>query len=228
MRKAERYVTAVKRRVTAVILVLSLFVSWNVFYLMRMPGTALAESPVCGIEEHTHTDDCYEMQLVCTEEHEHSESCYGKVLICTKEEHTHSEGCYIDLASREKPSDWEAGLPKLKDDPSTNLMLVATSQIGYSEGADGYSRYGDWYGNETGDWNMMFISFCLHYAGISKTDIPYGSGCWAWQVKMDENELINSDIGELKEGNILLIDNDKDGKCDRAGIVIDINDKVIT
>lgn len=50
----------------------------------------------CEQQEHTHTEDCY--ALTCGleegEEHTHSESCY--TLACEKAEHTHGEGCYAD------------------------------------------------------------------------------------------------------------------------------------
>lgn len=61
---------------------------------------------VCGLEEtqgHTHTQACYETQLVCgqeeTEPHTHTDSCYQvqRELVCGQEEvilHTHTEGCW--------------------------------------------------------------------------------------------------------------------------------------
>ena len=58
---------------------------------------------VCTQEEsvgHTHTPECYTKQqgaLICgKEEHTHGEGCYDAEgnLICTLEEHTHSDECY--------------------------------------------------------------------------------------------------------------------------------------
>lgn len=60
----------------------------------------------CGLEEtqgHTHSEDCYEIQLVCgqeeTEPHTHTDNCYQvqRELVCGQEEvilHTHTEGCW--------------------------------------------------------------------------------------------------------------------------------------
>lgn len=60
----------------------------------------------CGLEEtqgHTHSEDCYDTQLVCgqeeTEPHTHTDSCYQvqRELVCGQEEvilHTHTEGCW--------------------------------------------------------------------------------------------------------------------------------------
>lgn len=60
---------------------------------------------ICGKEEHTHGEGCYDADgnLICTlEEHAHSDECYEwtDVLTCTIPEsagHTHSEACYQDV-----------------------------------------------------------------------------------------------------------------------------------
>lgn len=60
---------------------------------------------ICGKEEHTHGEGCYDADgnLICTlEEHTHSDECYEwtDVLKCTTPEsagHTHSEACYQDV-----------------------------------------------------------------------------------------------------------------------------------
>lgn len=60
---------------------------------------------ICGKEEHTHGEGCYDAEgnLICTlEEHTHSDECYewNDVLTCTIPEsagHTHSEVCYQDV-----------------------------------------------------------------------------------------------------------------------------------
>lgn len=60
---------------------------------------------ICGKEEHTHSEGCYDADgnLICTlEEHTHSDECYewNDVLTCTIPEsagHTHSEACYQDV-----------------------------------------------------------------------------------------------------------------------------------
>lgn len=60
---------------------------------------------ICGKEEHTHGEGCYDAEgnLICTlEEHTHSDECYewNDILTCTIPEsagHTHSEACYQDM-----------------------------------------------------------------------------------------------------------------------------------
>ncbi|MBP5261526.1 MAG: LPXTG cell wall anchor domain-containing protein [Clostridiales bacterium] len=223
-------IKAGKRRAMSLVLAMSIAVSGNVFWLMRGVGTALTDDPVCGLTEHTHTEDCYERVLVCEEEHEHTDECYEERLICGLEEHIHTDECYEHEAlQREAASDWEATIPELTGVYSADLMSVAISQIGYLENDDNYTRYGDWYGNPAADWNVMFVSFCLHYAGIDAETIPYGSGCWAWQVGLDNAGLTYTDLTVLPQcGDLLLLDNDDDGKCDRAGVIVDVTDNIIS
>lgn len=66
-----------------------------------------------------------------------------------------------------------------------DLLTVAQSQLGYEQSeknfklddADGttvhyYTRYGAWYGNSYGSWDVMFLSYCLNYANIPQSAIP--------------------------------------------------------
>ena len=222
-----------RNRSMALFLAVSIVLSGNVFWTLRNTGVALADEYTCGLSEHTHSDECYEEQLICGEtdpEHIHDENCYNRVLTCGHDEHTHTDACRPeDAASRELQSEWESKLPQPVDKKAQSLVNTAASQLDYKEDPDGYTRYGAWYGNPTGDWNVMFVSFCLHYSGISENDIPYGSGGWAWQVKLDKCGLLNRDFTVLPQmGDLLLIDNDGDGKCDLTGIIVDINDKEIS
>lgn len=135
------------------------------------------------------------------------------------------------LYARENVSYWEETIPELTGIPSEDLVNVAASQAGYRESGS-YSRYGDWYGNPEGEWNVMFVSFCLNYAGISENEIPYGSGCWAWQVELNEAGLLvmneEGNLPEVRRGDIVLIDSDSDGRSDLAGIVFEVNEDGIT
>ena len=72
-----------------------------------------------------------------------------------------------------------------------DIIGVALTQVGYSEGYGGYTKYGDWYGYPYLDWCGMFVSWCARQAGIPKSvlknsaiaaadagyfDIPYYDG----------------------------------------------------
>lgn len=84
-------------------------------YMLILPAITMENQAICGMAEHTHTDACYEMQLVCTQEetpegtdvHVHGPECYEQqqVLTCTKQEgegHAHSDACYGYVCGQEE------------------------------------------------------------------------------------------------------------------------------
>ena len=228
-----------RRKLTALILTLSVIVSGNIAWLLKGIGTAMADDAVCGITEHTHTEECYETVLICgydeeadPEIHVHTDECYAQVLICGLEEHVHTDECYA-ASSYETPEDWEKTLPALTGVKSDDILAIASSQAGYTEvssgdGTESYSRYGTWYGNPTGDWNSMFTCFCLFYAGITENDIPYNSGVYAWQISLEDGGFLVTEDFTLSSGDIVFLDENADGECELTGIVADITDEAIT
>ena len=134
-------------------------------------------SPVIEAPIHYHTDDCYE-----------------EVLTCGLEEHHHTVNCLADpLADVEDESEWLAKTnTTLSGLWTEDLLTVAQSQLGYTQSEknfevdadDGvtvrhYTRYGEWYGNPYGSWDVMFLSYCLNYAGIPQSAIPQRAGVLA-------------------------------------------------
>lgn len=97
------------RRMLALLLVLSLFVTSGVAWALRGVGTTLVNDAECGLEEHEHSEDCFEKQLICEleegEEHQHSDACYADVPVCGMEEHIHAADCYQDPDSEMQPDD---------------------------------------------------------------------------------------------------------------------------
>lgn len=65
------------KRVT---LALSCVVVFCVVYALTLPAITLEGKTICGMEEHTHTEECFQDdELVCgKEEHQHTEDCYEK------------------------------------------------------------------------------------------------------------------------------------------------------
>lgn len=89
-----------RRRMVSLLLVLSIFVSSGVLWELRDTVVTLVNEPLCGFEEHVHSDECYETRLICgleeNEEHTHTDECYEKVLVCGYDEHLHTTLCYTD------------------------------------------------------------------------------------------------------------------------------------
>ncbi|MCD8007711.1 MAG: CHAP domain-containing protein [Clostridiales bacterium] len=256
------------RRAVALLLALALVVASGVSWRLHSTGIAMTNETYCGLEEHTHTEDCYAKVLVCGKEeseghthtedcydeegnltcgqeesagHTHTDACYEEQLVCDKEEHTHTVSCLTDLtADVETASDWKATLPKLTGDCATDVAAIAKSQIGYAESTanftlaedgttrKGYTRYGEWYGNEYGDWDAMFASFCLHYAGVDEDDFPQASGAYAWISALNKLDLYEDADYTAAAGDLVFFDTNKDGKADHVGVVIDVNGTTLT
>ena len=244
---AEQYVRKMhanrklRHRIAAFLTAMSMVVSMAVFWQLRGVGTAMDNTQTCGLQEHTHTDECYEKVLICEDsEHEHTEECYEKRLVCGLDEHEHSSGCVSDEAADvETQAVWEKTLPeKLTDDVRENIALVAVSQLGYSESRknyhisddgetkNGYTRYGQWYGSPYGEWNSLFTYFCMYYAGVDRQSVPYGSGIAAWAAELEKKELLlSAKDAKLQKGDVLLIDADLDKKPDKAAVVVEMTEK---
>lgn len=61
-------------------LALSCVVVFCVVYALTLPAITLEGKTICGMEEHTHTEECYQDdKLICDkEEHQHTKDCYEK------------------------------------------------------------------------------------------------------------------------------------------------------
>ena len=75
---------------------LGIMVAAAVLVMLISPGLADEPEYICGMVEHTHTDECY-LELTCglPEGHEHDEGCWEAPLLCTMPtDHVHSLSCY--------------------------------------------------------------------------------------------------------------------------------------
>ena len=182
-----------------------------------------------SVTEHIHTESCFQ-----------TEDAQAPELICGLEEHTHRLACTSDRsANRETAEIWRTTLPeKLTGDPAADLLAVAESQFGYQESArnfevtendkrKGYTRYGQWYGDPYGDWCAMYVSFCLHYAGIPEEVVPYHSNCPNWLRSMEELGLYRSAAEHIPvPGDIVFFGESKE-IVPHVGIVKEVTEEQI-
>ena len=198
---------------------------------------------VCGQEEHTHSEACtqneQEETVFCGKDaHTHGEACRDEngELVCGTEEHTHSLACYADPGADVETAElWEqtfAGVT-LTGNWRQDTLAIAETQLGYTESTKnyvvaedgetvkGYTRYGAWCGEPYGDWNVMFLTFCLHYAGVEGVPPDRDCGSWvtAWADAFEPAQSHTPAVGDL-----VLFDRDGDGTADRAGLVAQITD----
>lgn len=99
-----------KRRWYRVLMSLAAIVVFCTTYALILPAITMEKQPICGLEQHTHTEECYtqggtetKKLLDCSYEslgvHVHSDSCYDEnhELICGYTDyvvHTHDSSCY--------------------------------------------------------------------------------------------------------------------------------------
>ena len=89
-----------KRRWLAAVSCLAALVVFGTVGALVLPARTLEGATYCGMEEHTHEENCYTSVLTCglTEEsgHVHQDSCYATELTCPLAEHTHTDACYVN------------------------------------------------------------------------------------------------------------------------------------
>lgn len=209
---------ATRKRITAVVALLSILVISGVFWWLRYEGITMADEAFCGLDEHTHTDECLANN-------------------CTLTEHTHTVLCYSNVAADvETPSVWEETLNKtaFTGDVAKDMVTVATSQLGYTESSHnfviddngtscGYTRYGEWYGNKYGHWSAMFVSFCLNYANVTEDSALINSGAAAMLTAWQDAELLTANP---IAGDIVFLDTKGNGSCSEVGVVISVGDNI--
>lgn len=181
--------------------------------------------------------------------HHHTEACYEKVLTCTIPEHTHTLECLADYsADVETADDWEKYSVGLSNNWNEALLAVAREQLGYKEseknfqtdealgdiiGVHHYTRYGDFYGNPYADWDVAFIAFCQHYAGIPKTAIPQRLGLDALRADMDAMGFAYLTEGEdaayeAIPGDVVTYNKNGNADDETIGIVETVGDDSLT
>lgn len=203
-----------KKRWKTVVLSLCAVVAIITAYVLINPASTEKQVTYCGCTEHlSHTEDCY---------------ADGE-LVCTLPVHEHTLQCFSDPEADVEGADvWEKSLDKaeLSGNRADDVVAIAATQVGYEESAsnyavqsdgttmNGYTRYGEWFGNEYGDWDVMFCSFCMSYAGVGCDEIPATADRAAFA------EALGGITDKAPDnGDIVFFDNDGDGVCDHVGLV---------
>lgn len=183
----------------------------------------------CGYEDgasETPADSAEEDGEAAPTAHSHTADCYQRVLTCTLPEHTHTLECLADItADVETPADWDEQSKGVSSVWSDAMTEIAQRQLGYTESAKNftvdealgetlaqahhYTRYGAWYGNPYGSWDVMFVAFCQHYAGIPEDVIPQCASLLQLRTELENAhpEYITPGGSEATPGDIVLYTN---------------------
>ena len=174
--------------------------------------------------------------------HHHTDACYEEVLTCPLPEHQHTVACLSDTsADLETSEEWQGANAEavISGNWAEDLVSVAKTQLGYEQSeknfeidpADGvtlryYSRYGQSYGNPYGEWDVMFLSYCLKYAGIPQSAIPQEASVLALRSSMSDMDWLldgedgsSADVGDIVIYNkyvtrTVAVDSSADGASD--------------
>lgn len=137
-------------------LALSCVVVFCVVYALTLPAITLEGKTICGMEEHTHTEECYQDdKLICgKEEHQHTEDCYEKEEgeqpveneVLNEPEETVQPDTQITSQEEEKVSEDE---PKMVED------LTTTEQTDYQLKDSDITSIEVEYKDASGQWQKV-------------------------------------------------------------------------
>lgn len=206
---------------------------------------------VCGkqeIQRHQHTLECLcftEEQRICNQEesesHQHTYLCYECWEFVCQKDTSEDSAAILEVETAE---DWEQTFADvvLTGVWPEDVLHIAQTQIGYAESTTnqilsedetirGYTRYGEWWGTPYADWDALFVSFCLHYAGVD--EYPVSNNCDQWMEDLTGYSLyLEPDRYIPKPGDLIFLDFDQkeyeEGEeempvdADRVGLVAEL------
>ncbi len=209
-----------KKKILTIFPLVTILVAIVVFWYLKLVGITITSDALCEIEEHSHVSECYSDGL----------------LICKKPEHKHSSECFPDnTVDLETSKDWSATFENVEitSNVAKNLVSIASTQVGYCESGQnykfddqgnkqGYTRYGEWLGNPYGNWNAMFVSFCINYAEIKNSDSLISMSALTMEQKWQSFNVYENAANHtvIKDGEIVFLDTDGDKATDSVGIIV--------
>lgn len=142
---------------------------------------------------------------------------------------------------------------KLTGDQRTDIVNVAMSQIGYTEGdskqdlsgctngSSNYTEYGLWYdelygpgGYSNAMWCAMFVSWCAHQAGISADTVyyhaftPYGQTWFQERGRCYTRQQVEDGKYLPQPGDIIYFKSNRNSnKVNHVGIVVRYEDGIL-
>lgn len=221
------------RRYTAFVLALAMITTLFVNWQLHGVGISMTAQYQCGEEEHTHTADCYTKVLTCGYEEGELENADELAAAAATSQptveaepaplslepqiefvpHEHTEDCYTEVQTLTCMEEEHVHGDDCFD-PEDGVTLRY------------YSRYGQSYGNPYGEWDVMFLSYCLKYAGIPQSAIPQEASVLALRSSMSDMDWLldgedgsTADVGDIVIYNkyvtrTVAVDSSADGAAD--------------
>lgn len=181
-------------------LALSCVVVFCVVYALTLPAITLEGKTICGMEEHTHTEECYQDdKLICDkEEHQHTEDCYEK-----EEEPVEEENTQPDTTEPSEEVETVAEPEESKQDESNEEEQQQESTQVTSEGFDLNSDASkissvDWYYIKDGTPTNIDVTGNTEIPGdaILKLSVHY-QGIQIEHLKANYNRTLIFDLPDI-------------------------------
>lgn len=181
-------------------LALSCVVVFCVVYALTLPAITLEGKTICGMEEHTHTEECYQDdKLICDkEEHQHTEDCYEK----EEEQPVEEENTQPELTEASEEVETVAEPEESKQDESNEEEQQESTQV-TSEGFDLNSDANkissvDWYYIKDGTPTNIDVTGNTEIPGdaILKLSVHY-QGIQIEHLKANYNRTLIFDLPEI-------------------------------
>lgn len=181
-------------------LALSCVVVFCVVYALTLPAITLEGKTICGMEEHTHTEECYQDdKLICDkEEHQHTEDCYEK----EEEQPVEEENTQEDTTEPSEEVQAVAEPEDNKQDESNEEEQQESTQV-TSEGFDLSSDANkissvDWYYIKDGTPTNIDVTGNTEIPGdaILKLSVHY-QGIQIEHLKANYNRTLIFDLPEI-------------------------------
>ena len=115
---------------------------------------------------------------------------------------------------------------------SEDIARVALTQLGYTEGKNNLTKYGEWYetilklrnldptGFKNGAWCAMYTSWCANQAAIKETTVPYYALCADGVEAFKKAKQWHDSSYTPKPGDIVFFDWNVNNYADHTGIVM--------
>jgi peptidoglycan hydrolase-like protein with peptidoglycan-binding domain len=105
---------------------------------------------------------------------------------------------------------------------ANDVLNVAKSQLGYVEGKNNHTKYGEWYGIDNAPWCATFVSWCFAQAGQPLPAIQHAKGYAYCPSGVNYFKKIGQYHKTPKVGDIVFFDWRADGVSDHTGLVLEI------
>ena len=181
-------------------LALSCVVVFCVVYALTLPAITLEGKTICGMEEHTHTEECYQDdKLICgKEEHQHTEDCYEK----EEEQPVEEENTQPDTTEPSDEVETVAEPEESKQDESNEEEQQESTQVtseGFNLNSDASKISSvDWYYIKDGTPTNIDVTGNTEIPGdaILKLSVHY-QGIQIEHLKANYNRTLIFDLPEI-------------------------------